>query len=861
MLNCFCVKCGSYLCPENMLCKMCGESHPDHLFMRPGVAFWPKPRQLNLPEGCQLTHQPAFSGDNVVLAWSNRKDLGGLIALNNRTGEISWTFNKCENKQYVGAIHSGVLAIADQLFFATHKGLHSSDKTGAVLGIFYQVSPTGGLVAKHELNGGVYDLPVHISPYVFVVASDGTAWGFHTNNTSTLQLRGLPHGWLRSIDYGNKLLVAPKKGNRNIVHLSVVTPHDNGRITNRELTGCNEITSNFVSTDQGLYFGAISTEGAAIFILKKGDYLPAAVLIEQKMERFRQLLVSNEWLVAISGGWLVFYNLHIRQSFKFNADSKITAITLISIYGLVYAGTQSGSLQVYCLTSQPHILANIQSEQIGLDKKPINVLVAHNRILYVGSEQGLVTALPWHLWEYAKMGELFAQRGLYSDAGQAFTAAYAFTEDLDKKKQFFQEALNAMEKASLFNYSASLRLRNYEGRNDYLQIAQNYEKAGICATDQQMASHFFSEAVKYYELGGYGDKARACQQIEQVRSRSLLIKIREISLPKQVWANKGCLAKFELINMGSKKIKNVQIRFSGNVVCDGWKQICEQLEPGCRHEIDTQLTPIANGILSVELNCEDVDNQKLSTKENFDWEVKIPDILVKDDVGVLIIEDPSVSVEVDGMVGILRIPAKKHILLPGQSDAEQENRIVAWLLEPQKVDQAQFRSETPGYKIESIKSSLMKQNVVQSNHKTLLDSILNHLRAPQHTGENILYWHGEIRLTYILGPYTGANGKAKNLLLGLNLSVIPEKAYKLITLFGQGKSTLEVLEIRHFVVEKVRTAINIWLQSSRDHDFMTHDQEERERLMFVIEEEVRNYLYTYGLKLESVPWAYRWVDD
>jgi outer membrane protein assembly factor BamB len=149
--------------------------------------------------------------------------------------------------------------------------------------------------------------------------------------------------------------------------------------------------------------------------------------------------------------------------------------------GKVYALEVEGRTRLSTYDMGAPVLTNILSEE---------------EVLFVGSQNGLVAALPWHLGRYDWMAKYFIDSQRFSQAGESSALAGFFENETERSRNFYHQAIQCWEKSGEFEKSAQLWL----ALGDEKQAAQAYYQAGQHWQHRQphLASRFFAYAGELF---------------------------------------------------------------------------------------------------------------------------------------------------------------------------------------------------------------------------------------------------------------------------------------------------------------------------------------------------------------------------
>lgn len=852
----FCSECGQYMLPNEDQCPHCQWVRPSYEKpMPPGQPYWCCTKMGEGPEETMFAPFPAVTEEMIVFAWNGTPDRSGLVAYDRKSGEMRWRIDHRSWSVLTGKIQTGVLAADDRIYFATRRKFAYASKPDAILGTFNVVeSDTGKVVDHKELQGGVYDVPVNIPPYVFAVSSDGTALGIHQTKKIYKRIKGLPMGFLRTGAHDRFLIVSQTSGYGNsIVAADLEKESIPTQIAPAEF---DYVTTSPVSNDLAIFCGTEGKDGVRrIFALRVHDSSPNLLYTMPDKQRIDHLLVSGDWLLASSANRITVISLNgARKIWSSKIQQTITS-PLVSTHGVMFVGTREGKILAYKVTETPSVFGIVDIVHLGLTRSPIVSLACFKDVLYLGTEEGEVAAVPWHLWNYSQAIDALEREGLSLEAGTILVSAYNFEKRLAQKQKTFHRAIELLRGAEKYEWAATLNV--YEG-GPPSEIAEDFERAAKIQADRRKSSSFFMKAAEYYEAFGEKGKAKDCRQAAHDRANASNLKIEIISLQQHVEAEQEYPIILDLTNQGISSISDIEMRFSGNVVCYGWKKYLDELAKNVCEPISTKLLPMSNGVLKIEVRYFDSERVLWTDSVEQAWNINPNNtIKIKGDVGALIVSDLDKKITVEGMVGLLKL-TRSSAILPDRKDFQQDNRIVAgWVNifnEREKVSLADIH---PGYKVYLSKKGFPPENKLHGSIDVEL-FIQKTLGIKKRAEWAIFSWMADLRLAFCVGPYPNESGHKRSILLGLTVTINEDTINLLVGMTKEGKNTLETIEIRSWMSSIVQMAVDSWFVSVRDRPIAYG---EKDSLMLTLEQTVKGELRRVGLDLHREPWYYKWVDE
>ena len=553
----FCPACQTYLGSQAAACPSCGrERLPSERLPAPGQPLW----RAALGGAVQGV-LPV--GDLVVFNYG-RIGKNGVSAFQQITGEPRWTF------ETPNSVEAEVAQFGERLYFAT-RGVES---------VLYCLRwEDGSLIWKQALNAAVRSRPLLSEARVYVGQDDGQVRCFDSRNGTPLCYKGvgLPHGrvWL---EWAEAALIAFSERGRIIA----LNPQGLNPLWHTPLeVGC-EITSAPCPAAGRFYFGG---QGGQVLVLD---------VHKREIRVLARDLVEVLSAPACSGDKL-FVGAHDRRLHAFDLPAGSQAwVSPPFDHSISRAPFASAGLVVTSVNQVGLALLEAQTGKLAWcfpvekDVKLLSHPVLHAGVIYAGTDQGQVFALPWHLGAFEWAGGLRQAQGEFEEAGILFASAAQHSLDPQKQADCYLQAEACWQRSGRMELAGRL----WESLIEEKRAAEAYCQAG-----RKWIGHDHRQAVEYYSLAAQIYWQLDDEQASSECARKIQKLVRGPLLRIKLWTDKRLTqyeagsVTFRVENIGREAAENLTLDLGGSLVESVTCQVLNPLPAGAGTYITLPIIP------------------------------------------------------------------------------------------------------------------------------------------------------------------------------------------------------------------------------------------------------------------------------
>jgi hypothetical protein len=334
--------------------------------------------------------------------------------------------------------------------------------------------------------------------------------------------------------------------------------------------------------------------------------------------------------------------------------------------GLVFAATHEGLLYALDASSGEVVWCFPVSPKKPLFASPLY----DDGTVYIGSEEGSVFALPWHLGKYAWAAGWLEKQEQFTEAGILYAAAGDHEQsEMQARADFYEAAMRCWRRAGQRPWAASLRASMLGEAPQ--AIAAEYEEAGKLLKTRQpdQAAELLRRAAEWYEEAEETDRAWACSSMAARAAHAPYLTIKAVNFPDDWEAGEEQMVVFEFSNRGNAAAQKVWLRLAGNLQARLWVEF-SSLSPGTVPvELEAPIIPVSSGNLVVDVRYQDARGKNWTKSKSFPMSVKPSTTMIEidGDVGSLKLDELEGKVKVHGDVGELKVQARP----PSAGDSTQ----------------------------------------------------------------------------------------------------------------------------------------------------------------------------------------------
>lgn len=833
----FCTQCQAYLGPTAAACSGCGRQRPlCERFTEPGQPFW-RAALDSPPRG-----RPIVTDEAVIIPWGKRGGGGGVVSLSRATGEQQW---QIETKNVV---EGGMALAGDCLIFGT---------LGFAGGELRCCRLDGRQDWRAALSGGVWSSPLVEGVRVYVGTDDGKIQCFDLRTGELLPNWSyiLPHGrnWLGMV--AGALIAVAERGEIHALDPLRAAPlwHSPVRVEGK-------ITSSPAIEKGVAYFGL---EGGRVFALNLRDQS-----LRLLAQGYQSVVATPAWANECLYIGAHDHFLHVleagsgKELWSREFPHSISAAPFVG-EGIVVVAVNGGEV---------HVLDAKTGEPVGkfemgaLVRLPSDPLLQEG-VIYLGGDDGQFYALPWHLGNYGRAGQLEERRGRLFVAGEFYTTAAYFTSSLDERERLYRQAETCWVREP--EWAARL----WEGLVRECEAADAYCRAAELqrGRDASLAAEYYYRASRLcWRLDDRLADAERCAKEAAMLGRWPRLRLSPWNVPKMTQGQPGsCTIRLE--NIGYMDATDIYLNLGGSLLRPVDCKILTPLPKDSYFDITLEIVPTrANNNLRVQADYP-IDPSRgriLQVIRDTQIEADAPPHKIKmgDIVGgvVRIIAKNGEPVEIEAGDQVM---TSLDIIL-GEEDAQQqfpwpdypagweiENRKIIAVHEPEK----QFTVPAGHWAIfladeravEKVAPGRYLRRGFPALRPRPLDGYLPQWKA-------VLFSSASFRLAHRLGPFTSKEGVHVGVECGLTVQMNDSKPYEMWKNMLDDQAVLYTDQLATWLEQEVAGVLGDWV-SKQSEEWLSPGFHKREEIMLALVEEMRQTCARNGLILQDPIWALNFI--
>jgi hypothetical protein len=494
-------------------------------------------------------------------------------------------------------------------------------------------------------------------------------------------------------------------------------------------------------------------------------------------------------------------------------------------------------------------------------KSAVNLLsdsLIHQGVIYAGTDQGEIYALPWHLGRYAWAGEWLARQGRHSEAA----AYFAVAGDLElcessTRQQCYWRAVELWRQAGEWEKAA--RFRESLLGEQAATIAVEFEEAGraLFRREPLRAADLLRRAEDWYDDAEDDESARRCGQMAAKVAHAPHLRLRKVNIPDEWEEGEPQSVVVELKNRGNAVARNIQVRFAGNLAVRIWMELTA-LNPGEVAEIETPLIAGSSGDLVTEAHYTGRRQRSWVSKKLFPIQVK-PSTTVLDidgDVGALLLDELEGKVKVRGNAGLVKITTRQSQDIPEFAWPEPP---AGW--EPEVHTLARVETAEEAFTVpaghwsifladEAAVASVGPGRYDRKDFPQLRGRAFSH----QPVWKAVVFSRAQFRLAYRLGAFSTQERVRVVVECGLTVSLDNTRPYEFwLNVMGE-KDEMATDTLKRWLEPEVYGVLQRWI-SSRSEASLSAGFAHRAEMMLALEEELRASTQHSGVLLQDPLWA------
>lgn len=840
----FCPDCQTYIGPQATACPDCRRARlPSERLPEPGQPLWTATLE-------NAVHSAVIAGELVVFNYGDRNKQGGVAAFQRSSGEPGWSY------QTRHSVEAGIASFGDRLFFATCGFL------GGGAELVCLQAEDGKLLWKQELTGGVWSKPVVNEARVYLGQDDGQVGCFDIRNGMPLCYppAELPRGriWLEQAD--GVLLAFSSSG-----QVMAFNPQGLERRWHAPLeVGC-KISSPPCAATGKVFFGGedglllvLDVRQRKISILAQG--LKSVVAAPACSEKLLFVGAHDHRLHAYDlstnqPAWQSEPFEHSISSAPYAADGLV--LVPVNQAGLFLLDAHSGELAWHFPVEKD---ANLLSHPI-----------LQEGVIYAGTDTGQVFALTWHLGQYGWAARLCQAREDFVEAGVFFILAARHTRKMDKKDEYYQQAVSCWQEAGRMELAGRLW---WEGLIEEKKAAEAYIQAGQLwkGSDNQRAAEFYNLAAQLYWQLGDESAFKDCAQLTQKLALGPLLRVSKWTDPQLTQYKEDQKITFRVENVGKKSAENLALNLGGSLVAPVTCQVLDPLPAGTGSYFDVTLTltptKVQNDLVIQAEYCAPGSNKFLFTtfrtevkaeEVPIEWEIK--DVVALRGIEITNPQNRRMRIKLDAVIastikigepvpGVTPAPAPAPVEFtwpepPTFTPAEEQDLIQVIEVDDECVVPAAhwaiFLAD------EAIIDTVAPGRYTRRDYSRLqLKLTVRHRPA----WKAVFFSSSPFRLAYQLGPFRTQEGVQVGVQCGLTAQLDDTKPLDLWKGILADQSQLTTSGLASWLEHEVAGTLEKWVAGQAEVSLVSGFRK-REEVMLSLQEELKTTHARYGVSLQD----------
>jgi len=627
-MNLFCSSCSSFF-PSGAICPHCGQRRPNIVIpATPCQPLW----QAQVPGRVarRITLSQRADKRVLIVPWTDESNArmtgcsdGGVTLISTEDGQILWTTRvglPVEGGAVCGSIETGEKFVStlekedsnELILVACGEG-GVAGGVGAVVALNLQ---SGEELWRARLQGAARGAPLMVQNRVYVAADDGALYCLDIRNGNAV--------WKEPLRLFDRPVQVPAQPalvqHSTISHTLVVATYGAGfgridgkllAIRERQILWERNVPGNVHDTplivgDQVFVVSYKSNPNQGMmhaFYLRNGDPIWEKPFVvdgqagKSRSQYFSAAPLYHEGILYAGNMNHFLYALDARTGecvWHVEGAEHGIATTPMWAEGLLIYGANDG--KVHALEAEG--LTHLPSVEMGAPV--ITNTLQEGDVFYVGTLQGVVAALPWHLGHYEWAAKRLVASQCLSSAGDFFALAGYFEAEAQQRQQYQIQAIQCWGKSGEFEKTAQFLL----SQGEETKAAEAFYNAGMIWQHRQpmKASLYFARAAELAYKNRQIDLLNRCNR-QWAQSEGLAYVRLAVSNLGTLIAWEAGEVTLRLFQEGKVGLSSgIKLYLGGNLKSRLEAEIHAPFEPGQVWNVPLTITPSAeNGMLEIEL--------------------------------------------------------------------------------------------------------------------------------------------------------------------------------------------------------------------------------------------------------------------
>jgi outer membrane protein assembly factor BamB len=845
----FCPQCQAYVGPSTEHCPACGqESQASVQLPEPGQPLW-----RGQSPGAALA-RPVVDGERIYFSWGARHASGGVVCLDRHNGEEIWSF------QTSHAVEGGLSKYGEKLYLGTLGFLGGGAK------LYCLKREDGKEVWQKDLSGGAWSAPLLSEARVYVGTDDGRLHCIDNRSgepVSQYQPLQLETGrmWLAWVD--GCLLALSQSGQVMAVNPSTMKP-----LWHQPLDAGWGISSAPTVVGEKVFFGGSGGKVLRLDFRKKK--------IDIFADGFNRVVASPG---VVEG--LLFVGAHDHYLHAFDLQTGLEKWKGQEFAHAIAASTFAADDLVAVAVNQCGVclLDAGTGDQIWEFRPPEDVklfsdVIIDSGVIYFGTDNGALCALPWHLGQYEWAADYLQTRAEYFSAAICYVVAAHLIIDLSRREHFLDQAEVCWDKSGEPEWAAFM----WEGLGRERKAAQAYCRAAEARRGQdKLAAEYYYRASRLYWRLGEQEKADQCLLEAATLGKWPRIRLFEWNNPQMVQGKPGRVS-FRAENFGYGDAKNLYFTLGGSLLQPVDCKVLQPMPPDSYFEMTLDIIPTRiKSDLKVEIQYVEDENRKVPFTATLDPPMQIEAkkrkiVEVGDIVGGKLRVVNNSNEEVEIKVGD-QVMSEVEIIFCDDEDSPDENLPnFVWpefprdkQVEEQSLIQVRVVNEQITVPSASWAIFLADEaaiaTVAPGRHQRKkyppLRSKLGESHKP--VWKAVIFSGSPFRLFYRWGPLRTQEGAQIGVECGLTAEFDERKPFDLWKGILGDREQLDTTQLAAWLQGQVKGTLEKWLASQAEES-LSPGFAHRESVMLNLLEELRETHDGYGICLIEPIWWLNFVN-
>lgn len=838
----FCPTCENFLTPGS---QVCGEECTAGQGMLPPTATVGRVQWSQDLPGNKKAGAGVCWGDLVVFSHGNPGGgTGGVRAIHRKDGLLAWDFDTPH------PVDGALICDQDYLYLATTGFIGS----GAEL---YCLDKQGKLAWKKSraLPAGAHTTPVLLEARILLGLDNGSVLGFDSRSGEPIaqQTVNLPRGkiWLAKIDEHSLVALAGKEG-----LVTMLASQDLSTTWPEPLRAGGDITGGPLVHDKKIYFGVAGGKLACVSIRPR-----ALTFLAENLKEVKAAPVVSQgclWFGARDG---CLHMINLARNEHWVSESFGHSIIVSPAVHDGFVAVCVNEVGVCLFSSHSRKLFWRHSvEGVSLFTAPF----IREHVLYFGTDQGKVLALPFEHDNHQAAAEHYRQSGDLHRAGLYYALSARAEKKIENRDHYFHQAEDCWNE----NGGSQWAGRMWEGLGKPEKAAEAYYRAGEFqrTVDKLQAAEYYYRASRIFWRLGNSTRQEECEEQAARLAQWPRLRLEPRLNPRMTQGDRGTVV-MRISNIGYSSAADLKLSLAGGVAEMITWEMVDPLGKDAWYDISLSITQTRlKDLLSVEAEYSCEPARRIPFLVNYNLAIEAEESPIQIETGDIVMGKIEVKNLNGRKVKIKTGDLVSTEILLGDSPVKQaEPARPPAQPEPLKCDTLQVVrvEEVMGdsYSVPALHWALFLADErpidtpLPPGRYTRMDYDLLQPAGGSHVpGAHLPAWKalvvrsGTFRLAYNLGPFRTSERVEVQVACGLTLELGSSRPYALWGATLGQKERLDNQELAEWLKGEVWGTLQTWLAGKSETELQVSFAQ-RERVMLGLLEELRPTCERHGFSL------------